>query len=272
MDLQRVTPGAWAVLAVLIASCAAIVIWAPPHFWDSLARADPRHIAGVISLVGGSFVALLVQWKRETADGPGLSSARRWEQPGYDDEDPTNPQTPTALDRRDRPPGDRPSRRAGGSSIASLVAVAFLGVVGLALLVSGCGASAVRIHATSATIATHAASAARVELLRAVDEAIARCQARPEVERAACLEQAERQHRDAGVALDAAVMAIADYREAVEVAHLAEDQELVAVVLSRAKAHASAQWSRALELATALGANLPSDLDALALASGGGAR
>lgn len=113
MDLERVTPGAWAVLAVLIASCAAIVIWAPPHFWDSLARADWRHVAGVITLVGGSFVALLVQWKRETAEGPGLSTARpRWERPGYDDEDPTGPQSPRALDRRDRPPGDSARPRA----------------------------------------------------------------------------------------------------------------------------------------------------------------
>lgn len=258
MDLERVTPGAWAVLAVLIASCAAIVIWAPPHFWDSLARADWRHVAGVITLVGGSFVALLVQWKRETDGGPGLSTARpRWEQPGYDDEDPTGPQSPRALDRRDRPPGDssRPrSRRDGSTSIAAMVALAVVGLVALGALLSGCGASAVRIHATSATIATVTASVARAELLRAVDRAIEECRA--SADPAPCLARAERQHQEAAIALDSAVIAIATYREAIEIAHLADDQELAAVVLMRAKAHAADQWSRATSLATALGADL----------------
>lgn len=62
--LKDVSVGAWVVLSLLIVSCAAIVIAAPPHFWETLGKADPVHIAGVITLVGGAFVGVFVQWKR----------------------------------------------------------------------------------------------------------------------------------------------------------------------------------------------------------------
>lgn len=276
--LRHVPLGAWLVLAVVIASIAGIVIKAPPEMWAALAAADVEHVAGVIGLVGAALALAIARvraaWQGTAPPDLGLvPGPRPWERPGYDDEDPTPALSPRAIDRRDRAPGDsaRPrSRREGSADV--LEAGVLAGIVVLVALVaalsSGCGASAVQVHATSATLATHAATAARAELLRAVDARIAECRA--SAEPTPCLDESERLYREAGVALDAAVMAIADYRELIEVAHLAEDQDVVVVVLTRAKAHAASQWSRALELATALGADLPTQT--AALAAPGGAR
>ena len=49
------------VLGCFIASLAAIVVFAPPHFWEVLAAADWRAVAGVVgsivTAVAGVFVA-----------------------------------------------------------------------------------------------------------------------------------------------------------------------------------------------------------------------
>lgn len=275
--MGRVPLGAWVVLAVVIASIASVVIWAPSVMWDSLARADWGHVAGVIGIVSTAIAlaAARVRAAWLAADPAGVSRGKRpWEQPGYDDEAPTSPQGPRAIDRRDRAPGDstRPrSRRDGSASPTTLAAILTLVLVAIAAVaLSGCGASAVHIHATSATIATQAASAIRAELVRARDAAIAECGARPVDERLACLDEAEELHTAAALALDAAVMAIVEYREGIEVAHLAHDQEIAAVVLSRLKSHAVSQIERAIELARASGARV--DVGELALAPAGGAR
>lgn len=244
--------------------------------WIVLTRTPPETVEKLLELNWGAAVlgatslvlAVIGMLRRaglwKDAPAPASALAKPWETPGYDDEDPTPAMTPRALDRRDRAPGDssRPRRRTEGSTGPGPAIAMVVGALALALaigLLSGCGASAVRIHATSATIATHAATAARAELLRAVDARIAACRALPEP--VPCLDEAQRQATDAGIALDAAVIAIASYREAVEVAHLAEDQDVAGVVLARAKAHASEQWSRVLVLATALGADLPTSPD-----------
>lgn len=63
--IKQVSIGAWIALSVIVMSCAAIVIWAPPHFWEILGAADWRHIAGVITLVGGAIVGVFVKWEKE---------------------------------------------------------------------------------------------------------------------------------------------------------------------------------------------------------------
>lgn len=148
----------------------------------------------------------------------------------------------------------RARRGAGGSAVLAL-----LGVMALGGTLVGCGASAIRTHATSATIATIAAQGARDVLMRSADEAIARCNAGPADARATCLDEAERVHRDAGVAFDAARLAIAGYRDAVEVAALAGDEEIARVVLERGASFAMREWDAFRELLRALGA----DVDAL---------
>lgn len=257
----------WPLVALLVgggAIFAVIAILAPP---------DARELLFGANGLAMAVIGYLMRSPRQPLDPGRLPGARPrpWEAPGFDEEDPTPAMSPRAIDRRDRAPGDssRPRRRTDGAAsptmlagilTAVLVAIAFVAL-------SGCGASAVRIHATSATIATQAASAIRAELVRARDAAIAECGARPVDDRLACLDEAEERHSAASIAFDAAVMAIAEYREGIEVAHLAHDQEIAAVVLSRLKSHAESQIERAIELARASGARV--DVGELALASGG---
>lgn len=73
--LKQVSIGAWIALSVLIMSCAAVVIWSPPHFWDILGNADWQHIAGVVGLVGTAFVGVFIEWKRRSGAGVVLLGA-----------------------------------------------------------------------------------------------------------------------------------------------------------------------------------------------------
>jgi hypothetical protein len=68
--IKQVSIGAWIALSVIALACAAIVIWAPPHFWEILGAADWRHIAGVITLVGSAIVGIFVKWQKEHTPAP----------------------------------------------------------------------------------------------------------------------------------------------------------------------------------------------------------
>lgn len=60
-DVKNLSPGAYACLVALILGCAAIVIYAPEHMWSSLAKADPAHIAGIVTVVGSAIVGLFTR-------------------------------------------------------------------------------------------------------------------------------------------------------------------------------------------------------------------
>jgi hypothetical protein len=160
-----------------------------------------------------------------------------------------------SAERRERATITPPADRAGHASIPALLvaAIVVLGAVAIvATCAAGCSPSAIRVHATTATIATTALAGARPVLLEAVDTAIARCDAAPLEERASCLDEAERTHRRAGVVFDSAVLATGAYRDGIETAALAGDDPAVDAALDRGLAAVRDRWGEFLELVRVL--------------------
>lgn len=66
--IKQVPLGAWIVLSVFILGLCGILIWAPPEMWSALERADARHIAGVITLIGTSVAGVWRMFQGKPAE------------------------------------------------------------------------------------------------------------------------------------------------------------------------------------------------------------
>lgn len=256
----------WPLVALLLGGAAAfvaIVVLAPPETQVLLFGAN-----GLVM----SIVAYVMRSPRDRrALDPGLlpgARPRPWEVEGYDDEDPTSPQGPRALERRDRPPGDsaRPrSRRDGYASPDLLVAVLTAACGGLALLtgiaiagalLSGCDGPpgpARRAVEVATVVLLDADRDAAVRYTAAAEVALERSTTLAEYRAAMAphdaLEQALRVSQSAILAADASldawreggaerwpslaacvVMALADLRNALAAAGVHAPPELDAVI------------------------------------------
>jgi len=167
------------------------------------------------------------------------------------------------------PPSAPPSRRDGSSSLSALAFVllaAAFGLAGCALLLPGCGASALSQHAAGTTVA--------IVAVRGADDAyLAHLQAAEDTcHDEACVHQARAEHAPAEAALESTRVAVLAWRDAVQVATDAEQSSDVLGALATAAARVLARWA---DLAAALHAigyelpTLPASLTALAPVLGG---
>lgn len=211
------------VLLGFLASVVAALIWTPPVLIEKAAAADWRAIGAVV-------VAILTALGG-IAGKPLLSPRddrppRRWDDDL--DDDPTAPHGPRALERRDRPPGDRPARRREGAVEVDLVYALFaaaLLVAIAALALSGCGGSAIQTQADAVRLAAIATEgAARVVEHVAATDAERSCPDTPDddVDRA-CVARLRAVWAPADVALEAVRAALLVWWSAVELARSVGD-------------------------------------------------
>lgn len=137
------------------------------------------------------------------------------------------------------------------------VGVVVCGLVWLAMHLTGCGASALRAHASAAAVLTVAHEGAREVLVATVDAQAAECEARPEAERAPCAETLRAVAEPAAVAVDGVRAGLTVYREAVTVAAAAEAGEDVLSALAVALARVVREWDTVAAALSRLGVDVP---------------
>lgn len=142
-----------AVLAIFVGGVVASLRFTPEHLVEKIVELDWRAAAGGLVAFLSAVVGIGV---RAGILKPRVRGLERWEADGYDDEPPTDPAGPRALERATRPPGDSapPRRRDGFAAPPALLAIAAVAAILLAcaLLATGC-VSEVRVHATIASTA-----------------------------------------------------------------------------------------------------------------------
>jgi hypothetical protein len=144
----------------------------------------------------------------------------------------------------------------GIASPAALVLVAFLG--------SGCGASALRTHATIATVASIAIGGAAPLVAPTCDAALNACHGE-----AQCVSETAERCRVAGASVDGLALATRAYIDAIEVASMAEEGETLPALMT-GLSRLVVRWGEVVALLGRFGIDLQA-LPALAssLLSGG---
>jgi hypothetical protein len=139
---------------------------------------------------------------------------------------------------------------------AALVLVAFLG--------SGCGASALRTHATIATVASIAIGGAAPLVAPTCDAALTACHGE-----AQCVSETAERCRVAGASVDGLALATRAYIDAIEVASMAEEGETLPALMT-GLSRLVVRWGEVVALLGRFGVELPA-LPAMAssLLSGG---
>lgn len=237
------------VIAGTLGALGIVLAFTPPAMLEKLLELNwPAVVLGGVSLLIAVYGMLRRAGILHTEPVPGLAiEPLSAIDTGLDDE-PTHPLGPRAIRRRDTPPGDR------GSILAVLLA--FSVAAGLGGLLTGCGASAIRINATANTVATVALEQAHRAVLAETDEAIAACPPAGSPDRAACLAAGEERIRPLGIAYDGFRLAVVAHREGVETAAIAGDSDIVRVTLARSWAIATREYDALLELLLAGGADV----------------
>lgn len=127
----------------------------------------------------------------------------------------------------------------------------------IASQLAGCGAGALRAHASAASILTVAHEGAREVLVATVDAQAAECEARPDAEREPCAETLRAVAEPAAVAVDGVRAGLVVYREAVTVAAAAEAGEDVLSALAVALARVVREWDTVAAALSRLGVDVP---------------
>lgn len=159
------------------------------------------------------------------------------------------PRSPNGIDKHD--PLSRDSDRGALRVGAMLLALVCLPAL-------GCGASALRTHATIATIAAGTLASTAPLVAPACDAALAGCDGA-----AACIDSTAERCRVAAVAAEGALVATRGYIDAIDVASLADEGLVLPALLSLASALA-ARWAEVVAALAGVGVTLPAlDLGAL---------
>lgn len=148
--------------------------------------------------------------------------------------------------------------------IAAVYAAIALGAAGLAAMCSGCGAGAVRTHATAALYTTHA--------VRVGGEAVdaARASALDDLHEPDAIREEAARWEPIGAALDAVRETLAAWVDGIDLARIADDEGIGLAALLPLAARVLALYARAAALASSLDAELPA-LPPWLLAVAGGA-
>lgn len=168
------------------------------------------------------------------------------------------------LEKREGPPRQtiaprEPRRRTRTEGRASPLLLGTLAVLGAAALVasllSGCGASVVRQHATAATLATVAIAGAGSAIEVATAGALAEC---PDgAAGLPCVADVERVAETAAGARDSLLPLLSAYRDAIETGALAGDDASVVAALGVMGLRLVREWPALVEALAALGVTLP---------------
>lgn len=134
---------------------------------------------------------------------------------------------------------------------AILRRVAVLIPIALLVALPGCGASALRQHATIATVAAGTLAATAPLAAPACDAALASCEGRSQ-----CIDETAERCRLAAAALEGAGAATRAYLDGLEVAVLADEGAVLPALLAALGALARA-WGEAAATLAALGVELP---------------
>lgn len=121
----------------------------------------------------------------------------------------------------------------------------------LAALTQGCGASAIRVHAEGAAISTVAIEGAQGVYLSELDRQMNACGD------IACVEVTRSRLRTVETALDTADTAVRAWRDAIEVALVAEESPQLLDALLVAALRVLARWGDARTIAAPYGIDLP---------------
>jgi hypothetical protein len=133
-----------------------------------------------------------------------------------------------------------------------------VGIGAGALMGTGCGGSALRTHATIATIAAGTLASTAPLVAPACDAALSGCDGA-----AACIDSTAERCRVAAVAAEGALVATRGYIDAIDVASLADEGLVLPALLSLASALA-ARWAEVVAALAGVGVALPPlDLGAL---------
>lgn len=249
-----------AVLAIFVAGTVASLVFAPQHLVEKIVELDWKAAAGFVVAVSAALAGIgggsLFRPKGDRDSEPPRRAKARWEDDGYDDEPPTDPAGPNAINRAARPPGTSsiPPRRREGSAqhTAMLTVVALVGVLAVAaLLASGCGSNAVQVHTSAIRIAA-ATYGGATEIAETVYTA--ELQACSDV---ACVDAAESRWAPVEVASAGVLVALNGWYTAVELAQLAGDTGALWRAAVRAIERVGAAWNRLRESALAVGVELP---------------
>jgi hypothetical protein len=155
---------------------------------------------------------------------------------------------PPSLDRAngldDSPPDEhRPSRLPPSFRVLAPV---------LLVTLPACGASALRTHATIATVASSTIAATAPLATPACDAALTSCEGR-----SACIDETAQRCRVAAAALEAAASATRGYIDGIEIAALADEGLAMPALLAALRALVRA-WGEASATLAAIGIQLPS--------------
>ncbi len=160
------------------------------------------------------------------------------------------PRSPNGIDKHNplSRDSDRGALRVGALVLACLVCLPAL----------GCGASALRTHATIATIAAGTLASTAPLVAPACDAALAGCDGA-----AVCIDSTVERCRVATVAAEGALVATRGYIDAIDAASLADEGLVLPALLSLASALA-ARWAEVVAALAGVGVTLPAlDLGAL---------
>jgi hypothetical protein len=134
----------------------------------------------------------------------------------------------------------------------------------VASMCGGCATSSIRLHAEGAAIATVAIEGAQGEYLAALDRAMGACTG--DADEGDCITIARHSARPVETALDVADAAVRAWRDAIEVALLADESDALLSALVTAGLRVLARWQDVRAVAAPYGIDLP----ALSLAGLGG--
>lgn len=149
------------------------------------------------------------------------------------------------------PPPPPPSRRGGFAEVDLLLFVLAAAVLAASTLLHGCGASALRSHATATVIATIAVSSAEDVYLAHLDASQGECSDE------ACIDAARSAHRPAESAIALARVAVRAYRDAVEIASEADETQDLLAALVTAALRLVARWGEVVAAMAGLGVDVP---------------
>lgn len=124
-------------------------------------------------------------------------------------------------------------------------------LVAASVWLSGCGASALRGHATATVIATIAVASAEDVYLAHLDAAQSECLDED------CIDAARMSHRPAESAIALARVAVRTYRDAVEIAAEADETQDVIAALVTAALRLVARWAEVVAVMATLGVDVP---------------
>ncbi len=245
---------AWYILIGVAIVCGTALVLGVPEFFTKLERILERlpPMGQVVAAIGGvsTLLALILNRTKPSvvvSAEPAIPATNP--PPAPDEDDPTPKLGNRAPSDRER--GSTPVR-------VMVLAIAVMVIVGVvAALTSGCGASAVRNHATMATIATVASAGAANAVVSATAVAIAACPPPGAEARAACLDEVSVASETAGAVVDLVVPLVGAYRDAVETGAIAGDNPSVLATLTLVAIRLLEAWPRMVEALRVLGIEVP---------------